>query len=351
MLHNKNNPLLLLNKKPFTRSAYMYKEYLAEFWYSAIALENSKVSFSIPNGGIYEEVGVNTFRNAIGVHYLPHSSEYVAPPSIDIVRQWFPTIRYEEEVSAKGTLRKSLLPPSLENGINNDYASIFWEDITIKLNKRHKEKVVPYTRFLSLLMMHKMKEGYRDDHMLAICSATKPVVFKAHKPFSNTERVSQGTKPGAKPGYKKHSTSLKQPSVSRKEFLQLKLILEKSTPSDFVPQQQGLETILTQPITRKGASSIVRQVEEDEASRTIKLEDLAKLVSSVQPHFKDLDTPKDDPIVVVDDSAEDKDADEVHGTTNVEIEDLQFLNHHLSGLLKFKSLPTKSSFFNLKIIN
>ncbi|GKC61164.1 hypothetical protein Tco_1088762 [Tanacetum coccineum] len=98
-------------RKPFTKSPNMYQEYLGEFWYSAKALENSKVSFSIPTGGIYGEVGLNTFRNAIGTHYLPHSSEYVAPPSIDIVRKWFPMIRYGEEVLTKGTLRKSLLPP------------------------------------------------------------------------------------------------------------------------------------------------------------------------------------------------------------------------------------------------
>ncbi|GKB68472.1 hypothetical protein Tco_0929884 [Tanacetum coccineum] len=72
------------------------EEYLAEFWYSAKALENSKVSFLIPTGGIYGEVGLNTFRNAIGAHYLPHSSEYVAPPSIDVVRKWFPKIGYGE---------------------------------------------------------------------------------------------------------------------------------------------------------------------------------------------------------------------------------------------------------------
>ncbi|GKE29701.1 hypothetical protein Tco_1445085, partial [Tanacetum coccineum] len=88
----------------------MYKEYLTEFWYSAKALENSKASFSIPTGDIFGKVCVNTFRNAIGAHYLPHSSEYVAPPSINVVRQWF-LIGYGEEVSAKGTLRKSLLPP------------------------------------------------------------------------------------------------------------------------------------------------------------------------------------------------------------------------------------------------
>ncbi|GKC47327.1 hypothetical protein Tco_1065049 [Tanacetum coccineum] len=152
-------------RKPFTRSLNMYKEYLAEFWYSVKALENSKVSFSTPTGGIYGEVGVNTFRNAIGAHYLPHSSEYVAPSSIDIVRPWFEIIGYEEVVPAKGTLKNSLLPSSLANKINIDYTSIFWEDIIIKLNKKHREKVVPYTRFLSLLMMHKMKEGYGDGEL------------------------------------------------------------------------------------------------------------------------------------------------------------------------------------------
>ncbi|GJZ34071.1 hypothetical protein Tco_0579507 [Tanacetum coccineum] len=222
----------------------MYKEYLAEFWYSAKALENSKVSFSVPTGGIYGEVGVNTFRNAIGAHYLPHSSEYVAPPSIDIVRPWFETIGYGETVPVKGTLKKSLLPPKWRLLMAQIIQCL--GDIIIKLNKRHRKKVVPYTRFLSLLMMHKMKEGYGDgevtpyptqvfsvnnwalkpnppekplftDHMLANCNAAKPVVFKAPKPSSNAERLPQGTKPGAKPGHKKHSTSSKQPSVSSKE--------------------------------------------------------------------------------------------------------------------------------------
>ncbi|GJR94207.1 retrovirus-related pol polyprotein from transposon TNT 1-94 [Tanacetum coccineum] len=173
----------------------------------------------------------------IGAYYFPHSSKYVAPMSIDIVRSWFKTSGYGEAVPAKGTLKKSLLTPRW---------SIFWEDIIIKLNKKHREKVVPYTRFLSLLMMYKMKKGYRDGeltlyptqvfsvnnwelkpnkpkeppfkvHMLAICAADTLVVFKAPKTSSKSKSVSQGTKPRAKPGHKKLSTSSKQPSVSNKE--------------------------------------------------------------------------------------------------------------------------------------
>ncbi|GJS03592.1 hypothetical protein Tco_0320100 [Tanacetum coccineum] len=44
-------------RKPFTRSPNMYKEYLAEFWYSAKALKNSKVSFPIPTGVFSKLIG------------------------------------------------------------------------------------------------------------------------------------------------------------------------------------------------------------------------------------------------------------------------------------------------------
>ncbi|GKB85838.1 hypothetical protein Tco_0958110, partial [Tanacetum coccineum] len=64
-------------------------------------------------------------------------------------------------------------------------------------------------------------------------------------------------------------------------------------------------------------------IEEVEASSTIKLEDLAKLVQHVQPSFKDLDSPEDDPIIVVNDSDEDEEAgkDGLHATSNIETED------------------------------
>nr|GEW24445.1 reverse transcriptase domain-containing protein [Tanacetum cinerariifolium] len=88
----------------------------------------------------------------------------------------------------------------------------------------------------------------------------------------------------------------------------------KSTLSDFTPQQQdqtksvseGLETILTLPKIGQGVSFIARQVEEEEVSSIIKLEDLAKLVSNVQPSFKDPDSPKDDLVIVVNDSDDDE---------------------------------------------
>ncbi|GKC81623.1 hypothetical protein Tco_1137340 [Tanacetum coccineum] len=294
--------------------------------------------------------------------------------------------------------------------------------------------------------------------MLAICSAAKPMVFKAPKLSSNVERVSQGTKPRAQPGDKKHLTSSKQPSVSSKEAIKggsskaptgsktghlkkkkdssstmesnpsqtsvstpvvtemhkedqqatgganslgvtseeradpqlssgmsafnlnkpiysasfiihsesasrydastnstAKAALGKFAPNDFIPQQhgmneetkntsydhlfigtdphvltdqtqsisEGLETALNQSTSDKGASNIVKQIEEVEAASAIKLEDLAKLVQNVQPSFKDPNSPEDDPITVFDNSDEDEEAekDGLHATLNNETED------------------------------
>nr|GEV17260.1 hypothetical protein [Tanacetum cinerariifolium] len=415
----------------------MYKEYLAKFWYSAKALENSKVSFSIPTGGIIREVGVNTFRNARGTHYLPHSSEYVAPPSIDVVSKWFPMIGYGEEVLAKGTLRKSLLPPrwsllmahiiqclgvktrrfdqitkkdaiilySLANGINIDYANIFLKDIiiklkkkqrekvlkpnqpeeppftdhmlaicaankpmvfkapktsskAIKLKKKQREKVVSYTRFLFLLIMHKMKEGYGDDEVTLYPTQifNKPVVFKAPKTSSKAESVSQGTKLGAQTGHKKPLTSSKQPSVSSKEATKggsskaptgskighSKRRKESSSTIDSNPSQPLVSTPVDTRMHKEdqqetgGPTSLghlslftlslhqemmLQQLPQLKMILEILLllEDLAKMVSHVQPSFKDLDLPEDDVVIIVEDSDEDKD-DEVHATKNVKIE-------------------------------
>nr|GEY48005.1 hypothetical protein [Tanacetum cinerariifolium] len=102
------------------------------------------------------------------------------------------------------TDKDAIILYSLANGINIDYASIFWEDIVIKLNKRHREKVVSYARFLSLLMIHKIKER-------------ELTLYPTPNPSSNAERVPQGTNPRAQLRHKKQSTSLKQPSVFSKE--------------------------------------------------------------------------------------------------------------------------------------
>ncbi|GJS05873.1 hypothetical protein Tco_0362669 [Tanacetum coccineum] len=157
-------------REAFTMSPNQYKEYLSKFWYTVKTQKNSKVWFSTPTRGILREVGLTTFRNAIG--------------------------------------GKLLVP-------------------LYKLNKKFRKKVVPYPMFLSMLLQHKM-EGYRNDkvtlnltqdfsahnwalkknqpegspftkHILGICIADVLVAFKAPKPSSKAEKeVTQGIKPRAK---------------------------------------------------------------------------------------------------------------------------------------------------------
>ncbi|GJU53329.1 retrovirus-related pol polyprotein from transposon TNT 1-94 [Tanacetum coccineum] len=198
-------------RNPFTRSPNIYKEYLAEFWNSAKALENFKVSFSIPIDGIHDVVGVNTFRNVIGIHYLPYSSEYVAPPFIDIVRPWFETIGYGEVVPAKGTLIKSLLPPRSSKA-------------PISSKTGHSKK-------------RKESSSAMDSNL------SQPPVSTIVDPGMH-----------------------KEDQQATGGLTSLGVTSEAGTN----PQRSS----------GKGASLIARQVEEEEASSTIKLEDLAKLVSS-----------------------------------------------------------------------
>ncbi|GKE63677.1 hypothetical protein Tco_1514044 [Tanacetum coccineum] len=230
---------------------------------------------------------------------------------------------------------------------------------------------------------------------MAICAVDMPVVFKAPKTSSKAESVSQGTKPRAKSGHKKLSTSLKQPSVSSREATKggsskaptssktshSKKIKESSSAMDLNPSQLPVSTLVDTRMHKEDqqatggptslrvtsearatlssvvsasendasaastteadlvksaprASSIARHVEEEEASSIIKLKDLAKMVSKVQPSFKDLDSPGDDPVIVVDDSDED-----VHTTT----EDTSVLKSLSPSLLliELKDLPSK----------
>ncbi|GJS52103.1 hypothetical protein Tco_0625465 [Tanacetum coccineum] len=92
--------------------------------------------------------------------------------------------------------------------------------------------------------------------MLAVCNTDMSNLPKSPKPSSSAERVPQGTKPGAKPGYKKHSTSLTQPSVSSSEATKggsskrptssktshLKRKKESSSAMDSKPRQTSAST-------------------------------------------------------------------------------------------------------------
>ncbi|GKE20233.1 hypothetical protein Tco_1431745, partial [Tanacetum coccineum] len=103
----------------------------------------------------------------------------------------------------------------LVNRLQVDYAKIIWDDLIHKMNKKTMEKIVPYPRFLSLLLEHMMPEYENEeltinpskvfsvhnltlkpnqpeepsftDHMKAIYNLDVHVDSKALKPSSQTE--------------------------------------------------------------------------------------------------------------------------------------------------------------------
>ncbi|GKE43820.1 hypothetical protein Tco_1471104, partial [Tanacetum coccineum] len=107
-------------------------------------LDDSKIWVSTPTRGIREDIGINTFRNALRAHYLPHSSMYVSPPSITIVRPWFATIGGKTGDLDQISNKDATIRYCLANGVKVDYARLIWEDIIHKLSKKTREKVVPY---------------------------------------------------------------------------------------------------------------------------------------------------------------------------------------------------------------
>nr|GEX65407.1 hypothetical protein [Tanacetum cinerariifolium] len=144
-------------KEVFTRAPTQYKEYLSEFWYTAKTLDNSKIWVSTPTCGVRREICITTFRNALNVHYIPHSTMYVPPPFITAV----------------------------------DYAKIIWDDLIHKLNKKTREKIFPYPSVHNLtLKPNQPEEPPFTDHMKAICNLVVPVDSKALKPSSQTKKSS-----------------------------------------------------------------------------------------------------------------------------------------------------------------
>ncbi|GJY03111.1 hypothetical protein Tco_0361263 [Tanacetum coccineum] len=130
--------------------------------------------------------------------------------------------------------------------------------------------------------------------------------------------------------------------------------------ADSIPPQQGMDEgtkntsydhIFGASFTaihgdKKEASTTIHG-DKEEASSIIKLEDLAKLVSQIQPSFKDLDSPEDDPVIIIDESDKDEPNAETEETlvprsSSPRSSQIQELTNQLNELM-VKSLQTEFS--------
>ncbi|GJS80457.1 hypothetical protein Tco_0730338 [Tanacetum coccineum] len=333
-------------KEAFTRAPTQYKEYLSEFWYTVKTLEDFKVWVSTLTGRVRGEIG------------------------------------YNGEIGAKGTLKKSCLPPRwrLLIGVQVDYAKLIWEDLIHKLNKKIREKIVPYPRFISLLLEHIMHEYDNDEltinltqvfnihnrtlnpnqpeeppfttHMKAICKLDVPVVSKAPKPSSQIEEVPQGKKPRAKNGLKRKQslkhTSESQTEASKSKTGQSETETKSSSAKDKSPSHPSPPTPMNMDEGTKNYSfdhifagsnpnvlvdktksagdglkiahtdsGINEESRADDISKKINLEDLLEFLKDTRSAFFTLDSPQDDPIIITDESEEeDVGKEDTHDTSH-----------------------------------
>ncbi|GJX46685.1 hypothetical protein Tco_0271875 [Tanacetum coccineum] len=198
---------------------------------------------STPTGGIRGDIGIDTFRNALRAHYLPHSSMYVSPPSITIVRPWFATIGYSGEIGAKGTLKKSCLPPRKRN--------------SVQFGQGQKPKP-SFTSHTSGGEMHKEAQQ----------AAGGSTSLGATSEEGVHPQLSSGTNPS---------------------------ILVDQTKS----AKDGLKTAHTD-------SGINKESRADDISNKIKLEDLSELFKDTRSAIFTPDSPQDEPIFVSDESEEEE---------------------------------------------
>ncbi|GJV83523.1 hypothetical protein Tco_1523421 [Tanacetum coccineum] len=144
---------------------------------------------------IFEEIAFTT-NNEVAHLYPSHPNSEYFRETLEDSKIWVSTptggIRgyIVGRLKAKGTLKKSCLPPKwrlligqviqclggktggldqisnkdatilycLANGVKVDYVRLIWEDIIHKMSKKNREKVVQYPRFLSLLLEYIMPE-------------------------------------------------------------------------------------------------------------------------------------------------------------------------------------------------
>ncbi|GJS38802.1 retrovirus-related pol polyprotein from transposon TNT 1-94 [Tanacetum coccineum] len=210
----------------------------------------------------FEEISFTT-NNEVALLYPLHPnqeyfkdvSEFISKCCLKEAFTRAPT-QYKEYLSGKiGGLdqisnKDATILYYLANGVQVDYTKIIWEDLIHKLNKKTREKIVPYPRFVSLLLEHMMLEYENEEltknptqvfsvynlilrpnqpkeppftaHMKAICNLHVHVDSKAPKPSSQTQEFPQGKKPRDKSDFRKKQ-SLKHTSKSKTEASKSKI--------------------------------------------------------------------------------------------------------------------------------
>ncbi|GJY59910.1 hypothetical protein Tco_0459802 [Tanacetum coccineum] len=322
-----SSPLKRLPLPPTMKAPTQYKEYLCEFWYTAKTLDDSKIWVSTPTGGIRGDIG------------------------------------YSGEIRAKGTLKESFLPLRwrllmgqiiqclggktggldqisnkdatilycLANEVKVDYAKLIWEDIIHKLNKITREKVIPYPRFISLLLEYMMpkyeneeltinptQSSLAKDKSPSHHSPPTPVVGEmhkeAHQAASGLTSLGATNKEGAHPQLSSaDSTTEVDPGLS--------------APNDSIPSQQD---------QTKSAEDGLKTSHTD-----------SDLLKETRFSFFTSNSPQDEPIIVSDESEEEEEVDKDKDTHATSLDKDELEQQKAKAEAEITSLKSRPSYPNI----
>nr|GEX40666.1 ankyrin repeat family protein [Tanacetum cinerariifolium] len=295
----KNLTLLLLRE--FSGKALQYNAKVLE--------KSNKAWFSTPTWGIKGEVGVTSFRNAIGENYLGHSKGYVEPPTLEVVREWILTIWYSGTIKATCTLKKGFLPPRMVPKGTKPRAKTRRRKKSNPSTMNNPLSKIEATKSASLSneatgspTSHSKKRkqsGTAKDTNPSQPLASTLVIARMHK------KVQQATNG---PVYLEvtASTIVHFESASRHDASAdstSEADRGKTAPNDSLSQQQG---------TKKEANYVQDEfntstelTNSNDATKENKLEDLPKMVKDVGIDLMGLDSPKDDLPFIVQSNKED----------------------------------------------
>ncbi|GJX03614.1 hypothetical protein Tco_0189530 [Tanacetum coccineum] len=234
--------------------------------------------------------------------YLPHSNEYVSSPSLAVVRPLFATIEYNGEIGAKGTLKKSCLPPRWRLLMAQIIRCL--GDKTRGLDQiSNKDEEATKSQPSSKEVAHsptghskkKKKFGTAEDKAPSQPSISKPVDTELHK--EDLQAAGDPTSLGvARRDASTDSIAKADPG--------------KSAPNDPIPSQQGMDEgpknysidhifVGTNPSTNEESGS-------EEMLKKTKMEDLSQLMQDKRSAFFTPDSSPDEPIIVSDESEEEQ---------------------------------------------
>ncbi|GKC43382.1 hypothetical protein Tco_1061104, partial [Tanacetum coccineum] len=319
-------------EEAFTRAPNQYKEYISKFWYTTKVLPDSKIWVSTPTGEVRGEIGITTFRIALRAQYLPHSSMYVPPPSITTVRPWFATIRYNGEIGAKGTLKKSCLLPRCRLLMGQIIQCLGGK--TGGLDQyliRMPSSCIVFSVHNWILKPNQPEEPPLTDHMKAICNLDVPVDSKAPKYSSPTEEVLQGKKPGARNGLRRkqslNHTSESTTKASKSQSGHSKKETKSSSAMDTSPGHPSPLTPVVGEMHKEDMMlhqiSQLKLILEYQLLRipylNNRLEDLSDILKDTRSAFFTPDSPTDEPIIVLDESEEKENAENDKDTEDTSV--------------------------------